>query len=151
MRITTTFRVSAPPATVWRIMRDVEHWHEWTASITSIDVLTPGPFAVGTRAKVKQPRFPAATWTVTTVEEGRSFEWEYRAPGNRTTGIHAVEPQPDGSSLVTLGITFGGPVGRLLGRLTRGLSERYVHMGAAGLRSRAEAEAASRSSAVGGR
>ena len=139
MDLTTSIDIDAPAATVWPIMRDVARWHEWTASITRIDLLTPGAFAVGTRARVKQPRIPPAVWTVTRVEEGRGFEWEYRGPGNRTIGLHYVEPLPGGGSRATLGLRYEGPIARLIGRLTRGLSVRYVEMEAAGLKRRAEA------------
>ena len=37
---------------VWAVMSDIERWHEWTASITGIQKLEPGPLAVGLRARV---------------------------------------------------------------------------------------------------
>ena len=91
------FEVAAPPDRVWAVIRDVEKWHEWTASITSIELLDGRPLAVGSRARVRQPKLPVAVWQVTEMEEGRSFRWETRGPGFVATGIHAVAPSGGGS------------------------------------------------------
>jgi uncharacterized membrane protein len=131
-------QIAAPPDQVWAVMRDIDRWHEWTPSITSIRRLNDGPFAIGTRVRIQQPRLPPAEWTVTALDEGREFDWESRAPGLRVLGRHTVEPSAAGSR-VTLSIQYNGLVGALLGRLTGGINRRYIALEADGLKRRAEA------------
>ena len=58
MRIQDSIEVAAPAERVSATYVDVEHRPDWTASVTKVDVLDPGTFAVGTRAKVHQPYLP---------------------------------------------------------------------------------------------
>jgi uncharacterized protein YndB with AHSA1/START domain len=128
--------IAAPSERVWTVMADVERWHEWTASISSIQLLD-GPMGPSARALVRQPRLPAVIWQVTSWEPGRSFEWEARSPGSRVVGFHRVEPRGLGS-LATLGVVQSGPLGWLVGRMIAGLTRSYVAMEAAGLKARVE-------------
>lgn len=133
----TSVEIAAPPAAVWPVMKDVERWHEWTASITGIRVTQGGPLRVGSRAWVRQPKLPPARWEVTELEEGRQFTWVSRAPGILVTARHAVEPAGAGTR-ATLSIHYGGPLGPLLARLTRSVNDRYLALEAAGLKRRSE-------------
>ena len=137
MQIEITTDIAARPEDVWPVIRDVTRWSEWTASITSVEILDDGPFRVGTRAKVRQPGFPAVVWTVTELIEGTSFTWEAKTPGLRSTGTHSVTVGPRGA-IATLGIRqeglLAGPMKLLFGRK----SQRFVQMEADGLRRRCE-------------
>ena len=68
----TGFRISidinAPAHRVYEVMSDIERWCEWTPSVTSIKRLDSGPFVVGSRAVIRQPKFPPALWTVTAID-----------------------------------------------------------------------------------
>jgi uncharacterized membrane protein len=130
-------RIDAAPDRVWAVMRDIDRWHEWTPTITSITRLDDGPFAIGSRARVRQPRLPPADWRVTSLEENRGFDWESRAPGVRVLGRHRIEPL-DGGSRVTLSIQYSGIAGSLLGRMLASLNRRYIALEADGLKRRAE-------------
>src|SRR6187401_2340548 len=88
----TSVDIAAPSEVVWAVMSDVERWHEWTQSVRSIRLVGGGPIGVGTRARIKQPRFPPAMWKVTALEPGRSFTWESGAPGMRVYANHSVQP-----------------------------------------------------------
>jgi uncharacterized membrane protein len=135
MKVMNITPIPAAADVVWAVMSDVARWPEWTASITSVERLDDGPFTVGSRAKVRQPGFPAVVWTVTELDEGRSFTWQARSPGVVSTGFHAVRAVPGGCE-AELGLTQTGalaPLMRLLfGRRTR----RFVQMEADGLRGR---------------
>lgn len=137
MRFVRTLGIQAPPARVWQVMSDVEAWPTWTASVTSVQLLDPGPLHVGGRARIRQPRLPAATWTVTELVPGSSFAWAARGPGLRTTGTHQVAPDGDGS-IATLTLDQEGPFGGLMSLLTRSLTERYLTLEAEGLKRRSE-------------
>ena len=131
--------VDAPPQQVWGVMSDIERWHEWTPTITSITRTNAGPLRIGARARVHQPKHPPADWVVTALEEGRGFDWESRAPGVRVLGRHHIEPAAAGSR-VTLSIQYSGLLGHVLGRLIAGINRRYIALEADGLKRRAEAQ-----------
>lgn len=135
--VTVSIDIAAPPDRVFAVMIDVERWHEWTPSITGIRRLGGGPFAVGSRALVRQPKLPPALWTVTDLQPGREFTWVSVAPGLRVAGIHRAEPIASGTR-VTLAVEFSGLFGALWARLTGGLTRRYVGWEADGLKARCE-------------
>ena len=122
-------------------MSEIERWHEWTPTIRSVRRTNAGPFRIGARARVYQPKFPPADWIVTALDEGRAFTWESRAPGMKVVARHVVEPAADGSR-VTLSIQYSGIFGELFGRLTGSINRRYIALEADGLKRRAEAHAA---------
>ena len=132
---TTSRHIDAPAPEVWRVMADVVRWPEWTPTVDSVERLDEGPFGVGSRARVRQPRLPAATWRVSELVDGRSFTWEATGPGMRTVGRHEVVPDGTGSR-VTLGIEQAGPVGAVAALVWRGLTRRYVEQEAESLEQR---------------
>lgn len=134
----TTVEIAAPADRVWSIISDVERWHEWTASITSIERLDTGPLRVGSRALVRQPRLPRNEFEVTALEEGRGFDWESKSPGLRGIGHHWIERTATGCR-VTLGVDFRGPLAWLVSRLYGRLTQRYIELEAEGLKRRSEA------------
>ncbi|MFN7984881.1 MAG: SRPBCC family protein [Vicinamibacterales bacterium] len=131
-------QINATPERVWAVMRDVERWHEWTPTITSVQWLNGGPLRVGARAKVQQPRLPPAEWLVTAIDEGRGFDWESRAPGLHVLARHTISAGVAGTR-VTLSIQYSGLLGGLVGRLTASINKRYIALEADGLKRRAEA------------
>jgi uncharacterized membrane protein len=132
-----TVDIKAPPETVWAVMSDAERWHEWTDSVRSIRLIDKGPLAVGTRAFVRQPRFPPAVWKVTDITPGKSFTWRTGAPGIWVYGRHSVDAIPGGSR-ATLRLNYEGAIGNLMARLTRDIANRYLAYEAAGLKKRSE-------------
>jgi uncharacterized membrane protein len=141
MDIQATIEISAPPERIWAVMSDVERWPEWTPTVTSVEMLDGGPLRVGARARITQPRLPAAVWTVTALDPGRGFTWQSVVPGLTSVGDHRIDVRGTSTiSRVTLTLTWHGwmtPIIRLLfGRLSR----RYVHMEAESLKRRSEAE-----------
>jgi uncharacterized protein YndB with AHSA1/START domain len=138
MEARTSIDVAAPPARVWNVLVDVERWPEWTASVTSVRALEPGPLAVGSRVEISQPRIPTGAYTVTALDPGRAFTWEQRQPGSTVSAHHECTPLPGGGTRVELRVVMGGVVGGVVGRLYRKLTERYLAMEAAGLKARAE-------------
>lgn len=134
----TSIEIAAPAERVWLIMRDVERWHEWTASITGIERLDEGSLRLGSRAIVRQPKLPKNIFQVTALDEGRGFTWESKSPGVRGIGHHWIESTASGCR-VTLGVDFRGPLAWLISRLYGRVTQRYIEMEAAGLKRRCEA------------
>jgi hypothetical protein len=76
-------------------------------------------------------------WTVTTLDPGRGFTWKSGVPGMWVHANHSVMPLRGGSRAV-LSLDYEGVISTLLGRLTRGITDRYLELEAAGLKYRSE-------------
>jgi uncharacterized protein YndB with AHSA1/START domain len=141
MNVADSVTISAPADDVWRVFTDVEHWPEWTASVRSAEVVRGTGVAPGARVRIKQPRLPVMTWEVTEVDPGVTWTWVARSPGVRTVARHTLTRRGPGETLVEQEIEQRGPLGGVAGRLTTGLTRRYLALEGAGLKARCEAAA----------
>jgi uncharacterized membrane protein len=133
----TTIDIAAPGARVWEVLTDVERWQEWTPSITSVKRLDSGPFGMGSRARILQPKLLPAVWRVIAIEPGTSFAWVSTAPGVRVVGSHSIMPTPSGVT-ATIAVELQGILSGLFGWLTGAVTERYIAYEAKGLKLRSE-------------
>lgn len=131
--------VHAPPDRVWSAIVDVERWHEWTPSISSIERLDDGPLKIGSSARVRQPKLRPAVWQVIELEEGRGFTWETKSSGVRSVGGHWIQPAAGGCRVV-LSLRLCGLLAPIVSLAARGLIERYLSLEADGLKQRSEAQ-----------
>jgi uncharacterized membrane protein len=141
MSWSNTTTIDAPAALVWRLTTEVEDWPGLTPTVTSLKLLDPGPLRVGSRARIKQPGQPSATWTVSRLEPNRSFSWQTSRPGLTLTGTHHVTPDEAGcrnSLLVEATGVLARPFRLLLGPAVR----RSLRLENAGFKDRAEQQAA---------
>jgi uncharacterized protein YndB with AHSA1/START domain len=136
-RIETTVDIAASPERVWSVLSEVLLMPSWTDSITSVELDPPGPLAVGSRARIVQPKLSAATWVVTEVTAVRSFTWVSKAMGADVTASHTITPTSDGAS-VTLAIEYAGPTSTAVAGLTRKITTKYLRMEAEGLKKASE-------------
>ncbi|MBV8463597.1 MAG: SRPBCC family protein [Acidimicrobiales bacterium] len=132
--------MSAPPAAVWKVVENVERWPHWTPSMQRVEWIDAASMAIGSQARVHQPKLAPATWRVTALEPGTSFTWESSAPGVTSVGEHEVSASASGSgSVLTLRFrqrgALAGVVGALYGRRIR----RYLAQEAEGFGRAAEA------------
>ena len=118
-------------------MTNVELWPEWTESVQSVKRLDSGPFRLGSRARIKQPKFLPAIWEVTDIDPPRSFTWVTRSPGVIASGKHRVEATSKGSK-ATLSVAYAGLLGGLVAKLLGGVTDRFLMYEAAGLKQRSE-------------
>jgi uncharacterized membrane protein len=130
--------IDAPASVVWEVFSDVEHWPDWTASVTRLTGLDGPRLAVGKRFEIKQPRMPKLVWRVTELDPGASWTWVQRSPGGLTVASHDVLALPDGRSRVHQRLDQGGPVGALVGRAMRRMTRRYLDLEAQGLKRHSE-------------
>ncbi len=133
----TSIDINAAPARVWHVMRDVERWHEWTASIRKIEILDKKPLVVGGVARVEQPGLSPTVWTVTDWQADRGFAWESKSFGLRSLGEHWIEPTATGSCVV-LRLTFSGLISFAVGWMAGKMIHDYMRMEANGLKKRSE-------------
>lgn len=144
MQFSITTEIDAPPEVVFAVLSEVERWPEWTPTVTQVERLgdAGAPLAVGSRLRIVQPKVPPGEFTVTALEPGRGFRMVSRSPGATVEANHWAEPMDAGQrSRVTLSVTFGGFLGRVVGWMMRGLNKRYLAEEAAGLKRRSEERA----------
>ncbi len=134
----TSLDIGASAEEVWAVVADVERWPEWTASVSEVKLLSPGPLAVGVRARVKQPRLPATVWEVIALEPGQSFTWKATGPGMVTFGDHAVTAADGGRATATLGIRRTGPLAAVYDFVFKRVDKKYVVIEAESLKRRCE-------------
>ncbi|OMC23653.1 SRPBCC family protein [Mycobacterium colombiense] len=130
--------IDAPPQLVWEVFTDVEHWPEWTASVTSLVGLDGSTLAAGRRFAIKQPGMSKLVWKVTEIAPGRSWTWVQSSPGARVTARHEVIAQPGGRTLVRQHLDQRGALGALVGRLMAKKTKRFLQLEAQGLKARSE-------------
>jgi len=106
--------------------------------VTSIRIAGGGPLQADSRAWVRQPKFPPALWRIEELDDARrTFTWISRGPGMLVTARHSVEAR-GAVSKAYLSLRYEGLVGPLFGRMTRGITERYLDLEANGLKQRAQ-------------
>jgi uncharacterized membrane protein len=133
-----SIEIDAPPQLVWDVFSEVEHWPDWTASVTSL-VGRDGPaLAVGKRFAIKQPGMSKLVWKVTEIDPGSSWTWVQRSPGVLVSARHDVVAQPGGRTLVRQQLEQRGALGALVGRMMAKKTRRFLELEAQGLKARSE-------------
>jgi hypothetical protein len=133
-----SIEIAATTRFVWDVFVDVARWPEWTASVQRLVPLDGPAIEVGNRYEIKQPRLPNVTWEVTEVEPGVSWTWCQRSPGATTFASHELVALGPERTLVRQRIRRQGPLGVVVGVLTRRLTKRYLDLEARGLKARSE-------------
>ncbi|GAA4252387.1 hypothetical protein GCM10022255_048790 [Dactylosporangium darangshiense] len=137
-----TITIAAPAAVAGDIMKAVQDWPSWTASVSGVERAATGPLQPGETISVKQPKLAKSTWNVTRVDT-HGFEWtSSSSPGVRNVAGHWALDNGDGTCTAELTLSFAGPLARLVTLLYSGLIRRYIRMEAEGLRKAAEERAA---------
>jgi carbon monoxide dehydrogenase subunit G len=113
-RISLEQQVQAPPERVWQVLTDIEHADQTLSGVDRVEMLTAGPYRVGTRWRETRTMFgkqATEELEVTVVD----------AP-NRTvveadsSGVHYVTDfslSPDASGGTVLSMTFTATRGRV--------------------------------------
>ncbi|HEY2470750.1 MAG TPA: SRPBCC family protein [Terracidiphilus sp.] len=136
-RYAVEIRVS--PARIWPVLLDVEHWPEWTTSVTKVQRMDIGPLTLGSRTRIWQPRLMSAVWCVTSLDQrSYNFTWATHTCGVKIIGRHQIVPVK-AHSRVVLTLSYTGLLGALLARIYRDLTWNYLALEGNGLRERCEA------------
>ena len=113
-----TFHSSAPIELVWDVYTDVDLWPRWSDDIAwaSID----GPYGAGARGRMKFRGLPGSSWRVVSTQHPSAFVSEVDFRVARLRFDHELRPHPGGGTIVWERVTFGGPLGLLVGLRERG-------------------------------
>lgn len=109
--------IKATPEQVWAIITDLEGCPAVITAIDDVDVLTEGPFAVGTTWRETRTMFgKAATevMTIAAVEPEESYLATAESNGMHYNTEFRLEPTPDGTRLQTI---FSGESTTFVGKL----------------------------------
>ncbi|MGY1763299.1 SRPBCC family protein [Geodermatophilus sp. SYSU D00779] len=132
--------VEAPVERVREVLREVERWPEWAPTVTSVRRLDDGSLAVGSRVRVEQPRIPPDRVRGDRARAGPLVHLGGHRPGVRTTARHLLGELSTGGTRVTLAVEQAGPVGVVMGRFYRRLTDRYLAAEAEGIKARSEGQ-----------
>lgn len=136
-KFSTSLTINASQEAVWKVLSDVARWHEWTPTVTKVEVLNTPELKLGNRYKLYQPKLQPAEWTVTELTTS-NFTWESKVPGMHMVAEHVVKSVNANQSDVTLTFAFNGWLGNLIGKLYGKMTEEYVQTEAQSLKKRVE-------------
>jgi carbon monoxide dehydrogenase subunit G len=129
--VTVRRHIAAPVERVWRLATDLGRAPEVLSGVERVEVLTPGPFGVGTRwretRRLMRREVTEEMW-VTAVDAARSYTVEADSRGVHYVSRFDFAPAGDGGTEValSLGGQARGRVGQLIGRITGPLARRGV-------------------------
>jgi hypothetical protein len=113
-QVTVRQPCSAPVETVWQVATDLAHASSAIEGIRSTQLLTDGPFGVGTRWRETRTMFgreATEEMEITAVDPGRSYTALAESSGMRYTTTWELVPAGDGTEIV---MRFSGePINRL--------------------------------------
>jgi hypothetical protein len=141
VRFEHTIDINASPAQVWNILADVQRWPDWTPTVKSFEWVEGDGLALGVRARLDVDGAGKGIWTVTSLDEGRSFSWANVTRGVHTVGGHVVDSR-EGGSRVTLTLEQSGMMATLLRPLIARVSNRNLPIEAVGLKRASESRPA---------
>jgi uncharacterized membrane protein len=134
----TAITIHASQEAVWKVLSDVSRWHEWTPTVTKVEVLDQLELKISNRYKVYQPKLQPAVWTVTALMPPSSFVWESDMPGMHMVAEHMLKQVSADQTELTLTFAFHGWLGRIIGSFYRSTVESYIATEAQSLKKRIE-------------
>jgi carbon monoxide dehydrogenase subunit G len=129
--VTVQRTIDAPIERVWRTATDLRNMHENLTAVDAVEILTPGPFDVGTtwrETRTMRGRQATEEMTVTACEAPRRYVVEAQSRGARYRSEFTFEEPAAGLTVVTM--TFDanadGTVARLMNKTLGGVMARAV-------------------------
>jgi len=134
----TSITINTGQEAIWKVLSDVARWHEWTPTVTKVEILDSPELKLNNRYKVYQPKLQPAVWTVTALTPPSNFIWESKAPGMHMVAEHILTSKGANKTELTLTFTFNGWLGKLIGRMYGKAAESYIQTEAQSLKKRVE-------------
>jgi len=135
-----TVRIGASAETIFALWSDAPSWPDWDPDLEAASL--DGPFADGSRGRLRAKGAPATTIVLSDVRAPSAFTATARLPLCRMVFTHAIEPRAE-HCLVTHAVRFEGALGGAFRRLIGPGIRRGLPGTMAGLRAAAEAGTAS--------
>jgi hypothetical protein len=133
MKIEVEAGIAAPPDVVYATVTDIARWPDFARATQHLEVLTPGPLAIGTRFRETRTMFGRTAteeMTVAALDPPRRFDLTAENHGTRYLARHDIEPTPSGSRLRLVfegeAVTFAGKLGMLIGVLFKGAVKKQL-------------------------
>ncbi len=137
IKFSTSLAINASQDLIWKVLSDVAHWHEWTPTVTKVEVLNTPEIKLSNRYKVIQPKLQPVVWTITELNSA-NFTWESKSMGMHMVAEHVVKPINANQADVTLTFAFNGWLGNLIGKMYGKMTEDYIQTEAQSLKKRVE-------------
>ncbi|WP_240436799.1 SRPBCC family protein [Streptomyces sporangiiformans] len=130
-RVVVERRIAAPAGPVWEVLTDLDGMPSVLSGVDRVEVLTEGPFTVGTRWRETRRMFgkrATEEMRVTACEPPSRYVVEAHAQGTRYVSEFALSEEGPGSTTVrmTFTATSSGGVTGLLARLLGGIGAKAV-------------------------
>jgi uncharacterized membrane protein len=138
MRFEKSIDIDAPQQRVWEVLSDIEAWPQRIETVESVELLTPAPFAAGSRVRLKQPKLPEGVWDITVWDAPAYFEWTQKTGGTTSVAGHRVEALGAGRARLTLTLDMRGLLIPVIALFYKGLTNRYMALEAEGMKRAAE-------------
>ena len=138
MHFERSIEIGASQPRVWDVVSDIEGWPQRIETVERVELLTPAPIGTGSRLRLRQPKLPEATWTVTKWHPPFSFEWQQKSGGVTIDAGHRVDSLREGRARLTLTIEMRGLLVPIMGRMYGDLTNRYLDLATHGMKRAAE-------------
>lgn len=135
VRVVERFVTPARPEVVWKVLSDLEHWCDWTPTVTAIAPLANGELSVGARYRVTQPKMRPAIYEVTECIPNTAFKWVRRVVGGCMVADHRIFAF-EGETNVELSFASTGLLANVIALLFSSIIEDYVATEAKSLKAR---------------
>jgi uncharacterized membrane protein len=134
-----SIEIDAPQQRVCDLLSDLEAWPQRIETVDLVELLTPAPITEGSRVRLKQPKLPEGIWDITVWDAPSYFEWTQKTGGITSVAGHRVEALGDGRARLTLTLDMRGFLIPVMALFYKGLTNRYMHLEAEGMKRAAEA------------
>jgi carbon monoxide dehydrogenase subunit G len=126
MQIAVECFIEAPPDAVFSTAIDISNWPRFISGVQSVELLTPGPVAVGTRFRETRSMFSRQAtedMTLAQVEPPRRFLFTAFNHGTAYRAEHLFAPEGAGTRTTLI---FEGQPATLLARLFAPLGRMFL-------------------------
>lgn len=148
MKIEIGTDIAAPPEAVYATITDIAHWQDFIRAVERLEILNPGPVAVGTKFRETRTMFGRTAteeMTVAVLDPPRRFDLTAENHGTCYRAVHEITATPGDSRLRLVfegtAVTFGARLGMVIGFLFKGAVTKQLQSDLADIKAEAERRA----------